>query len=282
MRSRLPPTQVGPILEAARSGFLTPLVAFPDLRLNPHATDERGYPALYLVASMEHGPRVMDLLLQHGAQLEATAPGGNTPLMLAVKNNQDKAAVNLLVRHANPNATDADGKSALDLAAHNGNPQLADVLLRFGATPPADAPDVRSNLLAALNNRQVDDVFRLASMFEGKSELRPDGSTALHLAAAQGDMEMLSVLLAAGHRPNTVDRVGNTAMHAAAAAGMEYALKFLFERGGYTNTRNNEGLTPRELLQARTQENSPVVVSYNQNPQFNPVSPRQNVGGAGV
>ena len=263
------------ILEAARSGFLTPLVASADNPINPHATDARGYPALYLVAGMAHGPRMLDLLLQHGAQLEATTPEGNTPLMLAVKNNQMRAAVNLLLRHANPNTTDADGKSALDMAEQGGNPRLADVLLRFGATPPADAPDVRSNLIAALNNRQVDDVFRLASMFEGKKELHPDGSTAIHMAAAQGDMEILSVLLAAGHRPNTVDRVGNTAMHAAAAAGMENAVQFLFSRGGYATTRNNEGLTPQELLHARTQANSPVIVHYNHNPQFNPVSPRQ-------
>ena len=275
----MPPAASDPnleaILEAAHSGFLTPLVASADNPINPHATDARGRPALYLVANMAHGPRMLDLLLQHGAQLEDTDPQGNTPLMLAVKNNQMKAAVNLLLRHANPNTTDAEGKSALEMAEQGGNPRLADVLLRFGATPPADAPDVRSNLIAALNNRQVDDVFRLASMFEGKKELHPDGSTAIHMAAAQGDMEMLSVLLAAGHRPNIVDRVGNTPMHAAAAAGMENAVQFLFARGGYTHTRNNEGLTPQELLHARTQANSPVIVHYNHNPQFNPVSPRQ-------
>lgn len=266
---------LGPILEAARSGFLTPLVASAEEPINPHATDAHGRPALYLVADMEHGPRTLDLLLQHGAQIEATDPNGNTPLMLAVKNNQMKAAVNLLLRHANPNTTDAEGKSALEMAENNDNRRLADVLLRFGATAPADAPDVRSNLLAALNNRQIDDVFRLACMFEGKNELHPDGRTAIHLAAAQGDMEMLTVLLAAGFRPNIVDRMGNTPMHLSAAAGMENAVQFLVARGGHVITRNNEGLTPQDLLQARAQANSPVVVHFNPNPQYSAGSPRQ-------
>ncbi|KND87706.1 E3 ubiquitin-protein ligase HACE1 [Tolypocladium ophioglossoides CBS 100239] len=62
------------------------------------------------------GPMILDLLVEHGADVHARNRAGETALHIAVRCGR-KLAMNALVRHrANVHARDADGRSVLDVA----------------------------------------------------------------------------------------------------------------------------------------------------------------------
>lgn len=56
---------------------------------------------------------------------------------------------------------------------------------------------------------------------------RPQGSTALHLAAQNGQKQVVSTLLSLGANPHVVDCMGRCAIHIAAAEGHDEIVKLL-------------------------------------------------------
>jgi ankyrin repeat protein len=56
---------------------------------------------------------------------------------------------------------------------------------------------------------------------------RPQGSTALHLAAQHGQKQVVSTLLSLGADPHVVDCAGRCAIHIAAAEGYDEIVKLL-------------------------------------------------------
>jgi len=88
-----------------------------------------------LMYAAEHGhERVVDLLLQHGAETNLQASNGNTALMLAVLHGHERVVELLLKRGAETNKRDGIGRTALTIAAHhNNNPAIIIRLLRAGA-----------------------------------------------------------------------------------------------------------------------------------------------------
>ncbi len=69
--------------------------------------------------------RVLALLLDHGAAIDARAPNGNTPLMMAARYGAWDSAELLLARGADPRPRNASGRSAADLARDEGREPLA-------------------------------------------------------------------------------------------------------------------------------------------------------------
>ena len=65
------------------------------------------------------------LLLENSAYIDAEAPNGNTPLMMAAQFAPALATKLLLEEGADPNLKNHDGLTALDLARQKGNPEAA-------------------------------------------------------------------------------------------------------------------------------------------------------------
>ena len=78
------------------------------------------------------------------------------------------------------------------------------------------------------------------------------GSTALHLAAWNGKLEVVQYLLEkGGAEVNVKNNSGSTALHWAADKGHLEMVKYLFEKGGAeVNVKNDNGITALDL--ART------------------------------
>ena len=64
-----------------------------------------------------------------GANLDATTPDGETPLMRAVKKRKPAAVKALLEAGANPKRKDAQGQTALDYAKKRSSPEVEIVSL---------------------------------------------------------------------------------------------------------------------------------------------------------
>lgn len=71
-----------------------------------------------------------------------------------------------------------------------------------------------------------------------------DGRTALHYAAADGDVRVVERLLDAGADPNAPDRNGWTPLHFAAQASAADAVAALLRAGATTEPRDQFGNTP--------------------------------------
>ena len=89
---------------------------------------------------------LVTLLIDAGADVNATTKSGQTPLILAAQNGHDKVVELLLGAGANVKAVNTRGASALFMAAQEGHDKAVKLLLKKGA----DAKTVNANGTSAL------------------------------------------------------------------------------------------------------------------------------------
>jgi hypothetical protein len=91
------------------------------------------------------GVAVCQLLVDHGADVNATAHDGSTPLMLAAGSAKITVVEYLLTKGADPNAVDKTGKSALDYA------RTADMSI-LGTSTISDTPFDKERVIGRLKS----------------------------------------------------------------------------------------------------------------------------------
>ena len=92
--------------------------------------NQPGWTALHYAATRGH-TAMMRLLLEHNAYIDAEAPNGNTPLMMAAQFAPPLATKLLLEEGADPNLRNNLDRTALDLAQLRDNPQAAYYIRAF-------------------------------------------------------------------------------------------------------------------------------------------------------
>jgi ankyrin repeat protein len=109
----------------------------PQVLLQVHGVDTRdmknGYTALDLALFAFKHKDLMEMLVAKGADVNAMASSGATPLFWAVMRNQKDDADFLLSKGANINAPDAYGDTILDCALHMDNEKMVEYLVNKGA-----------------------------------------------------------------------------------------------------------------------------------------------------
>ena len=92
-----------------------------------------GYTPLDLAEFSTSHSKIGQLLVAHGANVNAQAASGATPLFWAVMRDQKDDVKFLLDHGANPNLADAYGDTILDCAVHMGFQSLVEILVDKGA-----------------------------------------------------------------------------------------------------------------------------------------------------
>ena len=242
---------------AARGGRVDRALALLDAGANAHAlppADERDQRTLPMLAAVLPDLRLLRVLIQHGADLNA-AHGGLAPLLAATRDSwhgRPEAVMTLLANGADPRVADADGNTPLHHAARSSDPGVAallrdaaadiDALNHDGVTPlgiacgcgnwrlarfllergaKADLPGASPALLSAAGGEE-DDVagVQLLLKHKAKADARDArGRSALHEAARAGHHEIVGVLLAAGADVHARDADGRTPWLDAARGG---------------------------------------------------------------
>jgi ankyrin repeat protein len=124
------------VFEAAAVGDVLRLVDI--LTADPgaaHAFSGDGWTPLHLAAAFGT-PQAVDMLLQHGAQVDAWSQNAarNQPLHAAVALSRIPETIHLLLAHgADPNAAQAGGFTPLFSVANANRHDLAEILIRNGA-----------------------------------------------------------------------------------------------------------------------------------------------------
>jgi ankyrin repeat protein len=186
----------------------------PLLVSDPNVQNKSGMTPLHLAASI-CDPELIELLIKHGARVDAATEKGDTPLHMATC----PQAVDILVRHgADPLAKNRDGYTPLHVAAAEDDYEVVKHLAALVGT------DVRGT----------------------------KGETPLHVAAYRGSRRAVEVLLELGADPNARDEDGRTPLHYLFMGEHidVLILKMLLSKGADPNARDKDGKTPLELAAA--------------------------------
>lgn len=136
----------------------------------------------------------VEFLLAHGAGIEKGAPRGFTPLSLAIEEQQFDAAYALIERGANVNAP---------ASTHRLTPLMV---------VASELPPEADSMVRILQQHGPMDVARALLAHKAKLDtIDADGVTALMIAAAHDNAQMIALLVQAGANPRMKSAAGETA-----------------------------------------------------------------------
>jgi formylglycine-generating enzyme len=213
---------------------------------------DRGLTALHRAAYFDAAD-VAELLLSHGAQINAHGPAGATPLLYAASNGSHKT-VKVLLRHgADVSAATGAGQTALSEAASHGHLDIVELLQSHGA-----APNPRSLNDAAARGELEAVRYILARDVDTDSK-----DTALRFAILGGTDRpaerkgIIELLLAHGADINNrVKGAPNTPLMLATTADL---VEFLIDHGADVKAEAAFG-TPAQALACNRSVPDPVAI----------------------
>jgi len=181
----------------------------------------------------------VEWLLEHGADPNVrSGKEHETALHIAARRGQSPGVIRLLLNHgADVNATRDDGSTAWLLARRGGFDDVASVLEVAGATTSPLSP--LDLMLEACGRGHVEAARRLGSP-ELVNALVPSDRLLLPESAA-GDRDSIALAcLAAGFPVDTTDSMGATALHHAAIRGRAPLTQSLLDAGADISIRDSE------------------------------------------
>ena len=187
---------------------------------------------------------IAELLISHGADVNAADVNQNTPLHWAARNGLADMAEMLVNHGASIDVANRYGQTPKDLAMEHRHPEIVEILESGGT------------IFEAIKLGVVDKVKRfltkdpaLVNAKDGSSE-----STPLHLAANKGNKEIAELLLAKGADVNAKDKFGWTPLHEAAVGGHVALVELLLANKADVNAKDEKGWTPLKYAAGSNQK----------------------------
>ncbi|XP_069168790.1 serine/threonine-protein phosphatase 6 regulatory ankyrin repeat subunit A-like [Procambarus clarkii] len=170
---------------------------------------------------------LVTLLIEKGIPVDGGGTSSQTPLNWAAIKGHNEVVRELIDKGANLEAKTEEGNTALHVAAVKGHERCVETLLRAGADPNSrDNDDMTPLHLAALSNHEGVVRVLLNPVECGPHAVVCDRhavdkckSTALHIAAATGALEVAEYLVMAGLDTQAKNIKGFTPMEEAEVAG---------------------------------------------------------------
>lgn len=185
---------------------------------------------------------------------------GVTPLHEAAFNSQG-ALVQLLLEHgANMKSRTAAGDTALDIAIFGEHMDVAQMLLGYGATLNEPSSKPATALYKAVVLKRPVAVQFLLDHHANLDTKSDRAETALHAAARDGSLEILDMLISAGADLAALDKMGRTPLHLAVISDQSAAVAHLLAAGASMAVADNEGLTA--IYFAKSQATLSLLVEY--------------------
>ncbi|XP_015183160.1 PREDICTED: transient receptor potential channel pyrexia-like isoform X2 [Polistes dominula] len=182
---------------------------------------------------------------------------GRTPLHQAAKNNHLDVVKTLVKAGSNVNAQDERGNTALLLAGYNVNSndviemsnyvEIIDVLVSAKAS--TNVIDLKTGLTALHHATKLGSPKAVKILLDGNAwplfQCNDTKSTPLHVAASDGNLEILIILLKKIHQKHIDirDKNGQTALYRACYQSYRECARVLIDHGGNLSAETKSGVT---------------------------------------
>ena len=242
-----------------------------------------------LVSQNEH-VKIVQSLLDHGADMTTQDKRGRTPLHFASQNGHVKIVRSLLVQGADAAAQAKGGWTPLFFASQNGHAEIVRLLVEHGADPTARGGNGWTPLHSASQGGHVEIVHFLIENGAGPDPIAGvlvergadpatkvnDMLTPLHLASRYGHVEVVQSLLDHGADPMVQNMDGQTPLHMASQCGRVEVVRLLMKYNVDSTAQNKHGQTPWHLAsQNGHTEIVLLLVGHNTSPTAQPHNRRR-------
>ena len=222
----------------------------------------QGWTQLHLVASGQcgfgyEGVRITELLLEHGADVNAQDMENTTPLHLASYCGSVEISRVLLNHGASPKAKRRQGRTPLHLVAegkHDKGVPITDLLLEHGADINAqdEGNTTPLHLASYCGNAEIARVLlgrgAIANLEDNLGRtpmhLMVEG---LHMSGHNG-IDVAELLLEHVTDVDAADKRNTTPLHLASYCGKLEIARVLLDRGANASAKNVRGLTPLHMV----------------------------------
>jgi serine/threonine-protein phosphatase 6 regulatory ankyrin repeat subunit A len=189
--------------------------------------------------------KVVELLLDHGADFNLADTIGRTPLLWAARHGHKEILHLLLENYDSVQHRDKNGRTPLSLAAREGHLDVVKLLIKFG--DEVNSTDVKNQtpLSFAAMNGHLEIVLLLLGM-GADADLTESSSnrSALSFAAENGHVDVVEWLLAKGCEIDSKDSNGRTPLSWAVKNGDHKVVQVLLAEGADANSKDEYDRTP--------------------------------------
>lgn len=230
------------------------------------ATDRDGNTSLHMASMMftsmvsepwgwiERNVRASDtllkgaqLLLEHGADVNAVNLRGETALHLSITKRQKSLTHLLLTGGADVILRNRYRAAPLTLASESGDGETARILLKHDLQRQAQCGILDDAMRIAAFKGHLPMLEILLAKSSEQPPLDPEGRSLLHISANGGRLRCLQYLKNRGFDLEALDKQQRTCLHNAAAglvAGCRAVLEYLLEQGFDPSQSDVDGWTP--------------------------------------
>jgi ankyrin repeat protein len=181
--------------------------------------------------------------------------GGFTPIHLASANGHVKVVKLLIEGGAELNARNQDGATPMIKAVQGKHLEVVEMLIREGADVNLQDDTGNNPLLLALDESIPEIAAILIPIAKMKVKTK-GGSTPLHMAVSR-ETGSVGPLLERGVPVNAQDNRGWTALHMAASSGDSETVSLLLEKGADPTIKNKREETPFMIA---VRKNRPEII----------------------
>ncbi|KAM9323889.1 histone-lysine N-methyltransferase EHMT2 [Gastrophryne carolinensis] len=193
------------------------------------------------------------VLVQAGANINATDKIMRTPLLEAVVNNHIEVAKYLVQCGSCVWHQEEDGSTCLHHAAKSGNLEMVNFLLATGQVNVNSQDNGGwTPIIWAAEHKHIEVIRTLLTRGADVTLQDNEKNICLHWASFTGSAEIAEVLLNAQCDLHAVNFHGDTPLHISAREGYINCVNLFLSRGADTEVRNNEGDTPCDLTLEHT------------------------------
>ncbi|CAG9536662.1 unnamed protein product [Cercopithifilaria johnstoni] len=214
---------------------------------NPNSHNEDGLTPLHQCA-IDNNEQILQLLLRHGADVNAQDTEQWTPLHAAACCAYIDIVRLLIDNGADLLAVNADGNMPYDICDDEATLDVIESEMASRGITQAYIDDQRG----AAEKQMLDEMKLLRQEGHPLDVRQPDGSTYLHIAAANGYYDVAAFLLRCGVSPSVRDNDLWMPVHAAACWAQPDLIELLCEYGGDINAKTNNGETALDLCEDTT------------------------------
>lgn len=251
-----------PLILAAQEGHISTVRLLLDRRCPIDHRAYDGHSALS-AALLEGQNEVAELLMRRGADTDVRDAEGRPLLYLLVLEGRLEMATLLLDKGGVPlESRDAEGRTALHVACWQGSVEMVSLLLKHSANPNAQDSEGRPPLHSVAWTGHANVGRRLLEANGVKIDLTCNqGATALSIAAQEGNLNIVAMVLDKGANPDHIDKYGRTPVKVAGKHGHANIVRLL----------ESYGAKPYVGLLPRSRTVSPVKPSASSIPECNGV-----------